>query len=297
MAPKVARTQSSCETSEGISTMRRLLNGLHCLWIDNGIYELIMLSKSTVIVKPELLTTALLFWNSGTNTFDFRMGLMSLTILGMVQATPIKKRTRAHVAKSSKFSTSLAEAGVGPQATKKPTVVSREEPLGAKFSTSIPSTSPPLAVASAYQFDPSIGEMLYFVEQDNNLVIPEIPVVSEVTNPQASLHPATITEKLPPPAEGHVQAIGEGSGFTPALQVNDPLQSPKETTPPPPSSKGLGEISGRSPPLLIRTKLRSSGHPLSLNNFKINVRSSKHRCRGTSMLLLALRVFKRLRRP
>ncbi|KAM2322239.1 hypothetical protein ACFXTH_018928 [Malus domestica] len=29
MAPKVARIQSSCETDKGISTMCRLLNGLH----------------------------------------------------------------------------------------------------------------------------------------------------------------------------------------------------------------------------------------------------------------------------
>ena len=46
-------------------------------WMSNGIYELIMLSKTTIVVKPELLATALLFWNSGTNTFDFRMGPMS----------------------------------------------------------------------------------------------------------------------------------------------------------------------------------------------------------------------------
>ncbi|KAB2602672.1 DNA-directed RNA polymerases II, IV and V subunit 3-like [Pyrus ussuriensis x Pyrus communis] len=32
MAPKVARTQSPCETGEGISAIRRLLNNLHCLW-------------------------------------------------------------------------------------------------------------------------------------------------------------------------------------------------------------------------------------------------------------------------
>ncbi|KAM2116885.1 hypothetical protein ACFX1R_010511 [Malus domestica] len=41
-------------------------------WMNNGIYELIMLSKTTVVIKPELLTIALFFWNSGTNTFDFR---------------------------------------------------------------------------------------------------------------------------------------------------------------------------------------------------------------------------------
>lgn len=34
-------------------------------WINNGIYELIMLSKVTVVAKPELLTIALLFWNTG----------------------------------------------------------------------------------------------------------------------------------------------------------------------------------------------------------------------------------------
>ncbi|KAM1221024.1 hypothetical protein ACFX2J_008742 [Malus domestica] len=52
-------------------------------WMNNGIYELIMLFKTTMIVKPELLTTTLLFWNSGTNTFDFKMGPMSMTILDM----------------------------------------------------------------------------------------------------------------------------------------------------------------------------------------------------------------------
>ena len=54
-------------------------------WMNNGIYELTMLSKTTIVAKPELLTTALLFWNSGTNTFDFRMGPMSPTILDMAQ--------------------------------------------------------------------------------------------------------------------------------------------------------------------------------------------------------------------
>ncbi|KAB2597126.1 hypothetical protein D8674_000046 [Pyrus ussuriensis x Pyrus communis] len=54
-------------------------------WMNNGIYELIMPSKITVVAKPELLTTVLLFWNSSTNTFDFRIGPMSPTILDMVQ--------------------------------------------------------------------------------------------------------------------------------------------------------------------------------------------------------------------
>ncbi|KAB2617769.1 hypothetical protein D8674_013638 [Pyrus ussuriensis x Pyrus communis] len=43
-------------------------------WMNNGIYKLIMLSKVTMITKLELLTTTLLFWNTGTNIFDFQMG-------------------------------------------------------------------------------------------------------------------------------------------------------------------------------------------------------------------------------
>ncbi|KAM1870887.1 hypothetical protein ACFX14_046963 [Malus domestica] len=53
--------------------------------MNNGIYELIMLSKTIVVAKLELLTTAFPFWNSGTNTFDFRMGPMSPAILDMAQ--------------------------------------------------------------------------------------------------------------------------------------------------------------------------------------------------------------------
>lgn len=44
-------------------------------WMANGIYELIMLSKVTIIAKPELLTTTLIFWNNKTNTFDFGLKL------------------------------------------------------------------------------------------------------------------------------------------------------------------------------------------------------------------------------
>ncbi|KAM2180146.1 hypothetical protein ACFX1R_035038 [Malus domestica] len=52
-------------------------------WMNNGIYELIMLSKTIIIAKPKLLATSLLFWNSVINTFDFCMGPMSPTVLDM----------------------------------------------------------------------------------------------------------------------------------------------------------------------------------------------------------------------
>ncbi|KAM1548545.1 hypothetical protein ACFX1Z_009718 [Malus domestica] len=63
-------------------------------WINNGIYELIMLSKTTIIPKPELLASSLLFWNSGTNTFDFRMGLMSPTVLDIAQVFELRPSGR-----------------------------------------------------------------------------------------------------------------------------------------------------------------------------------------------------------
>ncbi|KAM1720878.1 hypothetical protein ACFX12_022480 [Malus domestica] len=63
-------------------------------WMSNGIYELIMLSKISITPKPELLASALIFWNSGTNTFDFCMGPMSPTILDMAQVFGLRPSGR-----------------------------------------------------------------------------------------------------------------------------------------------------------------------------------------------------------
>ncbi|KAM1923541.1 hypothetical protein ACFX15_021442 [Malus domestica] len=63
-------------------------------WMSNGINELIMLSKISITPKPELLASALIFWNSGTNTFDFRMGSMSPTILDMAQVFGLRPSGR-----------------------------------------------------------------------------------------------------------------------------------------------------------------------------------------------------------
>lgn len=38
-------------------------------WMAKGIYELITLSKVTVIAKPKFLTIDILLWNNGTSTF------------------------------------------------------------------------------------------------------------------------------------------------------------------------------------------------------------------------------------
>lgn len=42
-----------------------------------------MMSKVTVSAKPDLMATALLFWNYRTNTFDFRMDPMNPRVLDM----------------------------------------------------------------------------------------------------------------------------------------------------------------------------------------------------------------------
>ncbi|XP_070664595.1 uncharacterized protein [Malus domestica] len=63
-------------------------------WMSNGIYELLVLSKTSIVPKPELLTSALLFWNTGTNTFDFCMGPMSPTILDMAQVFRLRPSGR-----------------------------------------------------------------------------------------------------------------------------------------------------------------------------------------------------------
>ncbi|KAM1365614.1 hypothetical protein ACFX13_044616 [Malus domestica] len=81
-------------------------------WMNNGIYELIMLCKTTIVPKPELLATYLLFWNSGTNTFDFCMGPMSLTVLDMAQVFGLRPSGRIVDVTQDwvPFSSSIAES-------------------------------------------------------------------------------------------------------------------------------------------------------------------------------------------
>lgn len=50
-----------------------------------GIYDAILLSKQSVSRKENLLAAAICFWNFAVKTFDFRVALMALTLLGMAQ--------------------------------------------------------------------------------------------------------------------------------------------------------------------------------------------------------------------
>lgn len=63
-------------------------------WMANGICELIMMSKTIIPIKHEPLATALIFWNNGTNTFDFKIGPITPTILDMAQAFNLRPSGR-----------------------------------------------------------------------------------------------------------------------------------------------------------------------------------------------------------
>ncbi|CAL2247475.1 unnamed protein product [Prunus armeniaca] len=54
-------------------------------WKRDGIYDVILLSKQSINRDENLLAAALCLWNSANNTFDFRVGPMSPTVLDMAQ--------------------------------------------------------------------------------------------------------------------------------------------------------------------------------------------------------------------
>ncbi|XP_034198185.1 uncharacterized protein LOC117613720, partial [Prunus dulcis] len=54
-------------------------------WRRAGIYDAILLSKQSINRDENLLAAALCFWNSASNTFDFRVGPMAPTLLDMAQ--------------------------------------------------------------------------------------------------------------------------------------------------------------------------------------------------------------------
>ncbi|CAL9013694.1 unnamed protein product [Prunus brigantina] len=63
----------------------RLLPRYGAHWRRAGIYDAILLSKQSINRDENLLAAALCFWNSASNTFDFRVGPMAPTLLDMAQ--------------------------------------------------------------------------------------------------------------------------------------------------------------------------------------------------------------------
>ncbi|KAM1421468.1 hypothetical protein ACFX2I_003724 [Malus domestica] len=166
------------------------------------------------------------------------------------------KRTRTvQTLKSPDLPAPVSDAGrkkqksSRPQASKKPTIASKEEPLGAEMykkaeklrnitlkelevgvsapGQGSPLISPSVLEATPYsQFDPSTGVMLHFVDEDINLpssiqppsvatcdepIVPEIPVTSEATILQVFACPIVTLDEPPSFPQGRTQGIGEGS--------------------------------------------------------------------------------------
>lgn len=63
----------------------KLLPKFGAHWKRAGIYDAILLSKQSINRDENLLAAALCFWNSASNTFDFRVGPMAPTLLDMAQ--------------------------------------------------------------------------------------------------------------------------------------------------------------------------------------------------------------------
>lgn len=63
-------------------------------WKKAGIYDAILLFMQSVNRDENMLATAPCFQNSATNTFDFRVGLMSPTLLDMAQIFGFKPHGR-----------------------------------------------------------------------------------------------------------------------------------------------------------------------------------------------------------
>ncbi|CAL2257097.1 unnamed protein product [Prunus armeniaca] len=63
----------------------RLLPRFGAHWRRAGIYDAILLSRQSINRDENLLAAALCFWNSASNTFDFRIGPMAPTLLDMAQ--------------------------------------------------------------------------------------------------------------------------------------------------------------------------------------------------------------------
>ncbi|KAI5351373.1 hypothetical protein L3X38_004264 [Prunus dulcis] len=59
--------------------INRLLPRHGAYWKKAGIYDAILLSKNSINRDENLLAAALCFWNSASNTFDFRLGPMTPT--------------------------------------------------------------------------------------------------------------------------------------------------------------------------------------------------------------------------
>ncbi|CAL9006533.1 unnamed protein product [Prunus brigantina] len=89
ISKNLSRSFPSCEVRNSpvkwVDWIDRLLPRYGPHWKRAGIYDAILLSKQSINRDENLLAAALCFWNSASNTFDFRIGPMAPTLLDMAQ--------------------------------------------------------------------------------------------------------------------------------------------------------------------------------------------------------------------
>ncbi|CAL9005283.1 unnamed protein product [Prunus brigantina] len=89
VSKNLSRSYPSCEVRNSAvkwsDWIDRLLSRYGDHWKMARIYDSIILSKQSVNRDENLLATALCFWNSASNTFDFLMGPMTPTLLDLAQ--------------------------------------------------------------------------------------------------------------------------------------------------------------------------------------------------------------------
>ncbi|KAM1620385.1 hypothetical protein ACFX15_018369 [Malus domestica] len=98
MAPKVTQIQSSYETDKGISTMRRLLNGLHrshaglyteLLFNEGGVHSLGPAWTSQVLIAVEINMPKEKWFTS--NSFQAKSGISSSKWSNQRRGFPVMK--------------------------------------------------------------------------------------------------------------------------------------------------------------------------------------------------------------
>ncbi|XP_050117707.1 flocculation protein FLO11-like [Malus sylvestris] len=191
--------------------LERAEMSLSCLKTQDGEVEIVMEPQGTFPIATVV----------ETSKFEPKERPQAQPSILESQATPTKNRTRAQTLKSSKSSTTVAEAGVGRKKQKFKVghpVSSIEQGSTPKSSIPSPALSSPVLASHRPTTFP-FGEP----------VVPKISVVLEVTSSRASRAASPDVVVTP-------EVSGDGSGSVPSsLSKKDSSQQPKERTPPLPS--------------------------------------------------------------
>ncbi|CAL2228298.1 unnamed protein product [Prunus armeniaca] len=120
----------------------RLLPRHKAYWKRAGIHDAILMSKNFVNKDENLLAAASCFWNSASNTFDFRLGPMTLTLLDLAQIFGFRPHGRP--ADACSFSpTAPMQFCWNTSTWQKPCIIMLMWDLAPQFRLTFESSSPP----------------------------------------------------------------------------------------------------------------------------------------------------------